>query len=112
MNFNATTKKIKETYKNQLDGIVNTIEKFRGDRALTFRPLVKVLGMKLTMCLERTEENNIKVMFTDERDNFLLDHYDLNMSSVTVIFNEDDTEMIFKRISEQLSEIINEFILG
>lgn len=110
MNIVATNRKIKEVYNGQVEKIVSIIEKFRGDRALTYRPLVRILGTDYTLCLERTEENDIKVMFTDVNDNFLLDSYDLNMSSVFVIFSNYDHKKIFDGIQELTSQIVLEFI--
>ncbi len=111
MNFNNTTRKIKETYRNQLEGIISRIERFRNDKALSVRLPIKVLGLKLTICLRRRNDQ-IEVMFTDENDNFLHDNFGLCISSTSVISNEDDFEKIFKVVSEEVSTLIEEFILS
>ena len=112
MSMNTTMKSIKGVYSGQVEKIVSIIEKFRGDRALTMRPRVRVLGMNLTLCLHRLDDNDIEVMFTDEKDNYLHDSYGLNISGLTIILKEDNTEKVTKIIEEEVSKLVKEYILG
>jgi hypothetical protein len=105
-----TSRLIKKTLDGQIEKIVTIIDHFRGDRCLTFRPLVRILGRNYTLCLHR-EDNFIEVMFTDERDNFLLDSFGLNMSGVLTIIPEDSTEEIQKKIEAEVQKLVVEFVL-
>ena len=105
-----TSRLIKKTLDGQIEKIVTIINHFRGDRCLTFRPLVRILGTNYTLCLSR-KDGFIEVMFTDERDNFLLDSFGLNMSGVLTIVPEDSTEEVQKKIEAEVQKIVVEFVL-
>lgn len=111
MSMNTTMKSIKGVYSSQVEKIVSIIEKFRGDRALSMRPRVRVLGMNFTLCLKRLVDNDLEVMFTDERDNYLKDSYGLNISGVLTIVPEDSIEEIQKKIEAEVSKLVKEYIL-
>lgn len=105
-----TSRLIKKTLDGQIEKIVTIIDHFRGDRCLTFRPLVRILGRNYTLCLSH-EDNTIEVMFTDERDNFLLDSFGLNISGALTIVPEDSTEDVQKKIEAEVQKLAVEFVL-
>ena len=108
-NLNKALKNLKDVITNQTSFIVTKIVRFRDDKALSYRPLVKIGGKTFTLCMSRKEDNRLEVIFTDANDQYLYDSMGFNISSSINIPVEYKPEDIEEVISNAVAKLVFEY---